>query len=231
REVLESLASQGIDVSAVKKSGHATGSYTAILEPSGDLVVSVADMAATESLSPEDLTDLDAAWLVLDGNLMPPTVAAAIAEASGPVLLDPVGVAKAERLASVAHLPVHTFTPNQQELVAFTGIDDEAKAVAACRSRGMHNVWVRDGAKGSRLHTPDGVVEIAVIPGPVADVTGAGDSMLAAYAHRLNQGADVADAARYGAALAALTIASPHSVRPDLTDELVQHTLHQQEVR
>jgi pseudouridine kinase len=59
----------------------------------------------------------------------------------------------------------------------------------------------------------------------VVDVTGAGDAMLAAFCHALLAGADPVEAARLGHAAAALTIASPHTVRPDLTDRLVRSLL------
>ena len=56
-------------------------------------------------------------------------------------------------------------------------------------------------------------------------MTGAGDSSLAAFCHALLDGQDPVDAARYGHAAAALTIASRHTVRPDLTPRLVQAAL------
>ena len=62
------------------------------------------------------------------------------------------------------------------------------------------------------------------MPAEVVDVTGAGDAMLAAFCHALLDGAEPAAAAAYGHAAAALTIASPHTVRPDLTDRLVRST-------
>ena len=49
--------------------------------------------------------------------------------------------------------------------------------------------------------------------------------MLAAFCHALLEGQDPVDAARYGHAAAALTIASPHTVRPDLTPRMVRATL------
>jgi pseudouridine kinase len=49
--------------------------------------------------------------------------------------------------------------------------------------------------------------------------------MLAGYLHALGTGTDPAEAARYGAATAALTLASPEAVRPDLSDALVRRTL------
>ena len=49
--------------------------------------------------------------------------------------------------------------------------------------------------------------------------------MLAAFCHALLDGAEPAEAAAYGHAAAALTVASPHTVRPDLTDRLVRSLL------
>jgi len=59
----------------------------------------------------------------------------------------------------------------------------------------------------------------------VVDVTGAGDAALAAFCHALLAGATPREAAAYGHAAAALTIADPHTVRPDLSDSLVRSLL------
>jgi len=56
-------------------------------------------------------------------------------------------------------------------------------------------------------------------------VTGAGDAMLAAFAHALLAGRDPLDAAHYGHAAAAVTVQSPHTVRPDLTPDLLERLL------
>jgi pseudouridine kinase len=87
-------------------------------------------------------------------------------------------------------------------------------------------VWIRLGERGSLLSSASGGTSL--IPAPpttVEDVTGAGDAMLAAFCHVLLGGSDPLDAARYGHAAAALTIASPHTVRPDLTPRLIDAVL------
>ena len=89
----------------------------------------------------------------------------------------------------------------------------------------VETVWVRHGRDGSVLHEASADTPVALVPGPVVDVTGAGDAMLAAFCHALLDGAEPASAAAYGHAAAALTIASPHTVRPDLTDRLVRSLL------
>ena len=45
--------------------------------------------------------------------------------------------------------------------------------------------------------------------------------MLAAFCHRLLEGASLSDAAAYGHRAAALTVASPHTVVPDLRARMV----------
>jgi pseudouridine kinase len=212
--------------------GVATGTYTAILHRTGDLGVGVADMAATDSITPDQIEAAhlaDASWLVLDGNLQPDTVAHCLrlaAEAGVPVVLDPVGVAKAARLSPVRGL--HTFTPNEPELAAWSGSKDAGTAITTAHAHGIGVVWVRAGAEGSTLHRA-GLEPLAVRlpPAQVTDVTGAGDAMLGAYVHRLRAGASIEDAARFAAAAAWLTVASPYAVRPDLTEALVATTLEE----
>jgi pseudouridine kinase len=60
----------------------------------------------------------------------------------------------------------------------------------------------------------------------VVDVTGAGDAMLAAWCHGVLTGYSPVEAARLGHAAAALTIASEHTVRPDLTTALLERALN-----
>ena len=57
---------------------------------------------------------------------------------------------------------------------------------------------------------PDGV------SARVIDVTGAGDAMTAGFVRALLAGEEPATAARHGHLAAALTVASGHTVRPDL---------------
>jgi pseudouridine kinase len=233
--LLEELAHLGVDVSAVKRTGLPTGSYTAVLDHAGDLVIGIADMAGVESLSPADVDESafgGARFAVVDGNLLPGTVAQclALAERAGvPVALDPVGVAKAQRL--VVDKPVHTFTPNREELAAFTGTNDVEKAVRLCHDRGIGTVWLREGAAGSTVFTADGCFRVQLPAAEVVDVTGAGDAMLAGYLHELVAGSPVDEAARFGAAAAWLTVGSSYTVRPDLTDDLVRQTLDRLEER
>jgi pseudouridine kinase len=72
---------------------------------------------------------------------------------------------------------------------------------------------------------PGDATFVPAVPTTVEDVTGAGDSTLAGFCHALLEGRDPVSAARYGHATASLTIASPHTVRPDLSAALVETVL------
>jgi pseudouridine kinase len=232
--LLEHLAVFDVDLDAVRCTDDcATGTYTAVLDRDGGLVIGVADMAATDSLVPADVdasTLTGASWLVLDGNLRTDTIAHCLhlaAEKDVPVVLDPVGVAKATRLGKLPGL--HTFTPNHDELVAWAGTDDLHEALEHAHAQGIEVVWLREGAEGSTLHTGDHdeTTRLHLPPAEVVDVTGAGDAMLAAYVHRLRAGDSVAQAGWFGTAAAWLTVGSPSAVRHDLTEDLVHATLEE----
>ena len=240
-QLVAHTASAGVHTRQMVVSPHPTGTYLAVLDDRGELVVGISDMAATDALSVDRLgrsRELVAAadLMVVDGNLAPAVVGwlLDVAAAAGvPAVVEPVSVAKARRLAPLlgSTRPILAITPNVDELSALVGSDvpntRRAVAPAARRlhERGITHVWVRRGPRGSLLSTlSQGRHSLTRIAAPrtrVVDVTGAGDAMTAAFVHAVLRGDDAAAAARYGHRAAALTVASQHTVRPDLTDSLI----------
>lgn len=222
-ELLAATSAAGVDVDLVRRSPLRTGAYVAVLDDSGELVVAVADMAATDALSPDDVraaADAIAAagLVVLDGNLGRAALTTAwdlAAEAGVHVVIDPVSVPKAAAIADLLDgtRPLFAVTPNVDELAV---LGDDADLV----DRGVELVWVRAGAAGSHLTTSTGCTRLPSPPADVVDVTGAGDAMLAAFCHGVLRGDDVVTAARLGHRAAALTVASADTVRPDLREAL-----------
>lgn len=216
RLVLDATRQAGVDTTHVRRWAGPTGSYTALLDHHGELVAGVAAMGATDELAPDDVPDLaGASMLVLDGNLRADTFAHARSRALAggvPVVVDPVSVPKAERLREEIR-DLRCVTPSGEELAALGGVE-------ALLARGVELVWERLGPQGSALHTRAGVTRLPARVGQVVDVTGAGDAMLAAWVHAVLRGAGVADAASYAHEAAALTVASPLTVRPDLREML-----------
>ena len=232
RDLLARTSEAGVYVDQVATSPHATGSYLAALDANGELVIGISDFAATDSLDVADVARSSeliarAQVVVVDGNI-PAAVAGwalAVAAAAGVrVVLEPVSVTKAARMAPllVPSAPVYAITPNVDELAALVGhdvpdtTDGIAAAAAELHARGVAQVWVSRGAAGSVLSDSDGLVTVDAIAAEVRDVTGAGDAMTAGFVYGLLRGENGATAARRGHLAAALTVASTHTVPPDL---------------
>lgn len=234
--LLSQTVAAGVRIEHVTRTDRPTGTYTAVLDADGELLVAIADMEATSEIGPELLhsaRDLiaSAGVLVLDGNLSRETLEHAL-DLSGGVrtIFEPVSVPKAAGLKEAVDDRVYAVTPNRDELAALTGLPTRTdrqvrRAIAALHKRGVELVWVRLGDRGSLLATTEESIEIPALSASVEDVTGAGDAMLAAFCHVLLEGGTPHHAAHFGHAAAALTVASPHTVRPDLTPRLIQAAL------
>jgi pseudouridine kinase len=246
-ELGDSLLSQtvaaGVHCEYVQRTELATGTYTAVLDCDGELIVAVSDMAAVDALGPGPVNEArdiitTAGLLVLDGNLGISALTHAsdlAAAAQVRTILEPVSVPKAALIASsiTADRPMYAVTPNRDELTALTGLPTRTdkqlqQATDSLHRRGVEHVWVRLGARGSLFSTASaGTAWLPAGTATVADVTGAGDAMLAAFCYGVLSGSDPIDAARYGQAAAVLTLASRHTVRPDLTPRLIEAALTQ----
>lgn len=244
--LMADTARAGVRLEAVLPVAAPTGSYTAVLDAAGELIIAIADMGATDRLTPDHLrawTHLltGASHLILDGNLPAETLKYALQVAAGagvPVSLEPVSVPKAARIGALLSpaRPVFCLTPNGAELEVLAGralrSDAELRqAVRDLHARGVRQVWVRLGARGSLLSSaqdgPPAQTLIPALPAQVRDVTGAGDAMLAGFIAALLAGAEPVEAARQGHAAAALTVESPHTVCPNLSPAAIARRLQE----
>lgn len=239
--LLAQTAAAGVRLEHVLRTDEPTGTYTAVLDDDGELAVAVAAMAATERLGPAEVADARdliaaAGLVVIDGNLRADTVRHTLdltADFGVRAILEPVSVPKARALTCVlsAEREVFAVTPNRDELAAMTELPTRTarqvrRAARQLHERGVELVWVRLGGDGSLLSRRGAEpVDIAAEPTQIQDVTGAGDSALAGFCHALLAGEDPRAAATFGHAVAALTINSTHTVRPDLTERLVRSHL------
>lgn len=246
-QLVQHTRAAGVSMDHMIIADEPTGTYLAVIDNDGELLVAVANMAITDRLSVQQLMEArnlmaNSDLLVVEGNVPLAPAAWILDQASAmstPVVVDPVSVPKAEQLAQTLspERPVLALTPNLDELAAVVGHpvkDGEAavaKAAVEVHDRGVRHVWISRGVRGSLLSSrhDDGATEVTALPAPnchpVADVTGAGDAMTAAFVHALLRGDATVPAARFGQMAAALTVASPDTVRADLSARLVDAEL------
>jgi len=211
--------------------GERTGTYTAVLEPNGEMAIALANMEINERVTPKLIDEL---WpegrkpdlVVLDTNFPSESVAYVIErcrEERIPLYVDPVSTPKAGKLpASLAG--VQALLPNRDEAETLSGVRIETpgdcrEACARIRARGVERVFVTLGKQGVYVSGSEGDALIPAIPMNVVDATGAGDSFAAGLIFGTAMGTGPFEACRYGTAAAALTLRSEQSVAPDLSEE------------
>jgi pseudouridine kinase len=197
------LLTAGVDTAGLVRSGtYPTGTYVAIIDPAGELSIGVSDLSAVEALTPDDIGHAwplvaSADYVFADCNLNAATLERVIAACGGAGLrlaLDAVSIAKSARLPSDLH----------NVDVLFCNADE----APSCIGRGARALVVTDGPRPVIVHRGDVAEAIPVRPVAAVDVTGAGDSLIAATLVRLCEDDDLATAVRAGVEAAARTVGS-----------------------
>lgn len=229
--VLEQTAATGVDVRSVDRVPNQTvGLSVALLDHSGELALGASCMDAAEACSPDYVrrvapTIRAASLLVVDANLSASTIAEALVEADvvgTPVVIDPVSVVKAARLATVPARVV-AITPNRDEARFFTEPD--------CR---LASEWlvVSMGAEGVQLlrrdeSYPAAGTRLALRAVHPIDVTGAGDALIAGIACGLRAGLSMEVSVRIGLHAARETVLQPYAVATTLNAEWLRQTVRE----
>lgn len=129
-----------------------------------------------------------------------------------------LGVVTILNPAPAVPLPAHIFglcdylTPNETEAAALTGlpvgnIAEAERAADALLTRGAGSVVVTLGAQGAFVKNSKLAQHVPAVEfGAVVETTGAGDAFSGGFAVALSEGADIATAARFGCAVAGISV-------------------------
>jgi len=197
------LRTAGVDTAGIVRSGdHPTGSYVAIIAPDGELTIGVSDLSAVEALAPDDIGRAwpliaSADYVFADCNLNAGTLERVIASCGAARLrlaLDAVSIAKSARLPGDLR--------NVDVLFCNTA------EAPSCTGRGARALVVTDGPRPVVVYRSELTETIPVRPVAAVDVTGAGDSLIAATLGRLCAGDDLVAAVHAGVDAAARTVGS-----------------------
>jgi ribokinase len=211
---------EGIDTTHLLETDSATGAAAIIIDAArGENAIIVVPGACFE-LTPQEVEQArkligEALIFVTQLELSLPTVeyGLKLAHSLGvPTILNP---APGRKLPDTIFQHCDYMTPNETEAETLTGIrvaslaDAElaADALLAC---GVRNVVVTLGAQGAlvknrttRQHIP------ACFAGEVVETTGAGDAFNGGFAVALAENKDIVEAARFGCAVAGISVTRP----------------------
>ena len=216
----------GVDFSrvAIRKDRPTGGAFIFVSSETGNNAI-IVETGAAQTITPETVEAAEAeikASKVFVTQLEPPLNAARrgleLARKHGVItIFNPAPGLEAGRVL----LPLADFaTPNESETEALTGmkvetVDQARVAAARLIEMGARNAVITLGAQGVLLHG-GGVSEL--VPGfkvKAVDTTGAGDAFNGGFAVALAEGRSPLDAARFGNAVAALSV-TRHGTAPSM---------------
>jgi ribokinase len=215
RAFTDLMVAEGVNIDHLKSREElATGAGFIIKSSDGHNIITI-DIGANQLFSP---ADVDAAATRMAGDsvvliqleipLETALHAARVGQAAGAtVILNP---APAYDLREVDLSAVDILTPNETELRVCLGMlpgdeADETELARALLARGCRTVLVTLGERGSLIVTADSVTAVPAFDIPnIVDSNGAGDSFNASLSTALLEGLSLAEAARFGNAVAGL---------------------------
>ncbi len=194
--IRSSLRTRGIDPAAmICDERESTGSYTAVLDDSGELVIGLADMAVHRTCRDERILARtakyrSAAAMVLDSNLSTATIGALCEQMRDRATFAVAASAK-KVLRLKPHLPrLDGLFVDRDEAATLSGqpcrSETEARAAAACLvAAGATRVFVTIGGAGAIAADGNGAIHRPAASRAARDVTGAGDAFAADAIERL----------------------------------------------
>jgi ribokinase len=188
---------------------HDTGENAIIVYPGAAGTISVADVDAAQ--------DAIRGAKVFVTQLEQPTAAAQhgleIARAAGVTTI--FNPAPAEPIPDAIYPLCDYIVPNETEAATLTGLPvatlaDARRVGDALLAKGAKTALITLGERGALFHSRERSVEIpAVSAGAVVETTGAGDAFVGGFAAAIARGMEPVEAARFGCAVAGISVTRP----------------------
>lgn len=168
-----------------------TGKYVAIHDNEGFLQVAACYDESYHYLTIDFLkekTELlkTAHFIVCDTNISAEVIEWLLAFCNGngnKLIIEPVSVLKAQKLSNLNLKGLFMVTPNEDELpsLCMNPFNEYDHNIDNLLSKGIQNIWLRRGSKGSVIYNSSGHFQLPATPIEIQDTTGAGDAALAAW--------------------------------------------------
>ncbi len=168
-----------------------TGKYCAIHQPDGSLFTAACSDTLSKMITADFLqTRIDilkeAEIIVADTNLeieaLKWLINFSLIE-NKKLIIEPVSIAKANKLSTIDLNGVFMITPNQDEIYSIQNdVENKLDNLSMMLiNRGVKQVWISLGEKGSIIYNGSKPIQLGVPQITIKDSTGAGDAALAAW--------------------------------------------------
>ncbi|WP_042478898.1 carbohydrate kinase [Bacillus ndiopicus] len=226
-QMIEQASRAFIELDVIEKLDmEQTGSYTAVLDKDGELVIALANMAIYDALTPSLLekhtaTLVNASAIVIDLNCPKETVMYVqqlAKERNIPLVIVPVSSPKMNRMPDDLQ-GVTYFICNRDEAETYlhTTFTDETSyedAVRALLHKGAKHVVLTLGEQGVLVGDQNGLQQYSAYKiDDIRDVTGAGDAFVSACLHGVMLGDNLHEAVQFALYHSAKTLQANTTVR------------------
>lgn len=181
----------GIQLDASIMDASVTGKYTALIDKDGSMFTALLTNAALHLITPEYLQKhesllITAAYLLVDANISVESMNWLIRFAnlnSIRMIIEPVSVPPAKKIAACNFEGLYLITPNEDELPslcsdAATTTDEQVQELLG---KGIQYVWLHKGKLGSALYKKTETLQLNAPMANVVDCTGAGDGSVSGF--------------------------------------------------
>jgi pseudouridine kinase len=181
----------GIHLDASITAEAATGKYTAIINKDGSLFTALLTNTALDLITPEYLQEKEellsaATFVLVDANISAASINWLIRFTnthSIKMIIEPVSVLPAKKIAAVNFNGLYLITPNEDELPALcseaaTTVEEQIKELL---NKGIQYIWLHKGRDGSVLYSQTETLQLNAPDANVVDCTGAGDGSVSGF--------------------------------------------------
>ncbi len=221
--ILADTKKRGVDLSLVsQQKGITSASYTAVLDPMGELALGLSNTDTYDLITPEFLAPRlnqihQYKTLIVDANL-PQSSITWLGQNKGPARLYSAPVSPSKSMRWLQAIPnVDVFICNEREASQLTSlpcqsIPEALIAARALRSKGAVIAVVTLGPQGAVISSTDLEAHFTIAKTNVVDVNGAGDAFFAGFTHALHSKLSLSEAMQSGIASASLMAEAPGPV-------------------
>jgi pseudouridine kinase len=205
-----------------------TGKYTALINRDGSMFTALLTNAALHLITPEYLQIHEtllsnASYILVDANISVASINWLIEftkQHSIRLIIEPVSVPPAKKIASVSFDGLYMITPNEDELPVLCS--DEAisteEQIKELLDKGIQNIWLHKGKAGSALYKKTETLQLSAPEATVVDCTGAGDGSVAGFIFSKFHGKDNLNSLRTAHTLSAEILQVNGAIAPGITE-------------
>lgn len=241
-QIIERASSHWMNLFSVEKlANYSTGTYSAILDNEGEMLLALANMEIYDELSVEYIKRQEAyltnAQLIIVDMNCPKDVIEYLRKLSIgkniPLAIIPVSSPKMERMPDeLEGIELLILNKDESESYLQMEITDQETWKQAAQifvQKGIKHVVITQGNKGVMYSSSsnDGIIVPAIEVSEVVDVTGAGDAFVSGTIHAWLEGLTMESALNAGMVNASKTLQSPETVRTELSNVILNNELEE----